>query len=185
MRAMFAATLVLLGLVSSVAHAGDQASPVQYTRDSRATLVQKNVNGERWAITYEIESGHVTGNVLLPDGGTTFLDCDRVEVNDDVGTFSCYAADGCGASCGEDAWEFLTRTELPLSFFFPPAADAFCCQIPLPGDVTTCVAQGPSPQACVTVGNGTFFEDSTCVRTSEPCPGGIPGCFLGTCQPLP
>ncbi len=187
MRTMLGTTLVLLGLACGVARAGDSSS-VQYTRDGVATLVQKDLNGERWAITYTIETGHVTGNVLRDNGSATFLDCDRTEArNDGTGVFSCYSAERCGGTCGPDAWAFLTETELPLSFFFPPASDAFCCEITLPNDATTCFAQGPSPQACVTVGSGRFFSESTCERSSKACPLEVPleNCFIGSCTPLP
>lgn len=187
MRTIPGLTLVLVGLAFGFARAGD-SSPVQYTRDGRATLVQRDVNGERWAITYTLETGQVTGNVLLEDGSTAFLDCDRTEVREGgIGVFSCYSAERCGAKCGPDAWTFLAQTELPLSFFLPPAAASFCCQISLPDDATTCFAQGPSPQACVTVGSGRFFPESRCALTSEPCPPGTPleNCFIGSCAPLP
>lgn len=98
-------------------------SGVQWTRDREATLVSKDVGSERWAITYRLADGQVTGNVFRSDGGpSSFLDCDRTSVTDTDATFDCYGADACGAApCPESEYTLIaTDIVLPLSFFFPP-----------------------------------------------------------------
>lgn len=98
-------------------------SGVQWTRDRDATLVSKDVGAERWAITYRLADGRVTGNVFRTDGGQpSFIDCNRTSVNDTDATFDCYGADACGAApCPTSQYTLIaTGISLPLSFFFPP-----------------------------------------------------------------
>lgn len=81
---------------------------------------------ERWAITYRLGDGHVTGIVFRTDGGpSSFLDCDRTSVTDTDATFDCYGADACGAApCPESQYTLIASDiSLPLSFFFPPGTD--------------------------------------------------------------
>lgn len=114
--------LAVFALVVAPAVAGAQ-SGVQWTRDRDATLVSKDVGAERWAITYRLADGHVTGNVFRTDGGpASFLDCDRTSVTDTDATFDCYGADACGAApCPESQYTLIrTGISLPISFFFPP-----------------------------------------------------------------
>ena len=98
-------------------------SGVQWTRDRDATLVSKDVNAERWAITYRLSDGRVTGNVFRTDGGPpAFLDCERTSVNDTEATFDCFGADACAeAPCPRSQYSLIaTGISLPISFFFPP-----------------------------------------------------------------
>ncbi len=114
--------LAVLALVVAPSLAGAD-SGVQWTRDRQATLVSKDVGAERWAITYRLGDGHVTGNVFRTDGGpSSFLDCDRTSVTDTDATFDCYGADACGAApCPESQYTLIAADiSLPLSFFFPP-----------------------------------------------------------------
>lgn len=114
--------LSVLALVIAPALAGAQTG-VQWTRDREATLVSKDVGAERWAITYRLADGHVTGNVFRSDGGpSSFLDCNRTSATDVDATFDCYGADACGAApCPESQYTLIaTDISLPLSFFFPP-----------------------------------------------------------------
>jgi hypothetical protein len=118
MRALFAD----LALVVAPAVAGAQ-SGVQWTRDRAATLVSKDVGSERWAITYRLDDGHVTGNVFRTDGGpASFIDCDRTSVTDTDATFDCYGADACEAApCPESQYTLIrSGISLPIAFFFPP-----------------------------------------------------------------
>lgn len=100
---------------------GDQGAGVQYTLDGDATLVSKDVGSERWAITYRLSDGRVSGNVFQSNGGEpSFLTCDRIATEDGVGTFRCYGADRCTSPrCPEDQYSEVGTAELPLSFFFP------------------------------------------------------------------
>src|SRR5690606_22355620 len=73
---------VLLALILVPALAEAQ-SGVQWTRERDATLVSKDVGPERWAITYRLSDGRVTGNVFRTDGGpTSFLDCTQTSLVD-------------------------------------------------------------------------------------------------------
>lgn len=83
------------------------------TDDGRRTLVNKDVNGERWAITYDRDRRAVTGNVLLPAGGATFIDCAIVQVAGDTLTLACRIADGAG-------WRDVGPVTLPTSFLEIP-----------------------------------------------------------------
>jgi len=79
------------------------------TQDGTRTLVNKDVNGERWAITYDPARASVTGNVLLPSGGVAFIDCG---VGSTIGgqiSLSCYEGK-------VDHWEYLAAVQLPESF---------------------------------------------------------------------
>lgn len=118
MRTLLAVLTLMLTPSLVVAESG-----VQWTRDRQATLVSKDVGAERWAITYRLADGHVTGNVFRTDGGpASFLDCDRTSVTDTDATFDCYGADACEAApCPESQYTLIeTGIVLPLSFFFPP-----------------------------------------------------------------
>jgi len=78
-------------------------------------------------ITYDIETGGVTGNVLGDDGSVTFLDCDRSDLVEGEGIFLCYASGGCStgvdsgfAECtDEHRYGFVAEAKLPITFFFP------------------------------------------------------------------
>jgi hypothetical protein len=114
--------LVVLALLVAPSLAGAQ-SGVQWTRDRDATLVNKNVEAERWAITYRVADGRVTGNVFRTDGGPpAFLDCARTSVTDTDATFDCFGADACaGTPCPSSQYTLIASgIVLPLSFFFPP-----------------------------------------------------------------
>jgi len=96
---------------------------VQWTRDRDATLINKDVGTERWAITYRLSDGRVTGNVFRSDGGPpAFLDCNRTSATDTDATFDCFGADACAAApCPTSQYTLIqSGISLPLSFFFPP-----------------------------------------------------------------
>jgi hypothetical protein len=114
--------LTVFALLVAPALAAAQ-SGVQWTRQRDATLVSKDVASERWAITYRLSDGHVTGNVFRTDGGPpAFLDCDRTSVTDTDVMFDCFGADACGAApCPTSQYTLISSgISLPLSFFFPP-----------------------------------------------------------------
>jgi hypothetical protein len=145
MRTLLA--VIVLLFAPALAHA---QSGVQWTRDRDATLVSKDVGSERWAITYRLSDGHVTGNVFRTDGGpASFLDCPRTSVNDTDATFDCYGAAACAAApCPESQYSLIaTDVTLPLSFFFPPG-DA-------PGDGTVADLLGTWRFTVDTAGGGT------------------------------
>jgi len=114
--------LVLLAVLVAPTLAHAQAG-VQWTRERDATLISKDVNAERWAITYRLSDGRVTGNVFRTDGGpASFLDCPRTGIDDVNAIFDCYGADACSqAPCPESQYSLIaTGISLPIAFFFPP-----------------------------------------------------------------
>lgn len=188
--------LITCLLVAGSTAFAQSRSPVQYSRDGEDTIVQKDVNGERWAITYEIDDGDTIGNVLKPDGTSTFLDCKRLSVEGGIGRFACYTANGCEQGrCGSEAWTFLVETEIPLAFFFPgnqpqpgPScrgtgescdSDSQCCSgLECEDDATrsgVCLVDdgntGP-PSQCAGLG-AACASDSNCCRGLECEDGGI------------
>lgn len=131
------AALVLLGCALALALAVPRAaraqgaeSGVQITPDGQRTLVSKDVGGQRWAITRDLQDGTVTGNVFEPGGGpASFVWCappagPAPAPGADV-TLSCYGAVPCEAApCTADAWTFIADVALPAAFFAPPGSDA-------------------------------------------------------------
>lgn len=98
-------------------------SGVQWTRDRDATLISKDVGAERWAITYRLSDGRLTGNVFRSDGGpSSFLDCPRTSTDGTSATFTCYGASACGgAPCPTSQYTLIASgVSLPLTFLFPP-----------------------------------------------------------------
>jgi hypothetical protein len=102
-------------------------SGVQVTPDGKRNLISKDVGDQRWAITYDLTDGTVTGNVFFPAGGAAaFVWCERaaeqpgaIEV-----ALSCYGADACvAAPCVATQWTFIATVTLPTAFFAPPAAN--------------------------------------------------------------
>jgi hypothetical protein len=114
------AVLALILVTLSAAHAGAADPPrgVQFSEDGRFTFVNKDVGGERFAITRE-QNGTVTGNVFFEDcRRPKFIVCAPTDVAD---ALSCAVANACEAQpCGfTDA--FVTNVTLPADFFQVPA----------------------------------------------------------------
>lgn len=101
-------------------------SGVQVTPDGKRNLVSKDVGDQRWAITYDLADGTVTGNVFFPAGGApTFVWCERSadQPSDVEVALSCYGADPClAAPCAREQWSFISAVTLPAAFFAPPPA---------------------------------------------------------------
>jgi hypothetical protein len=88
--------VVLLGAVIAAvtARAAERESGIQRSPDRKRTLVSKDVEGQRYAITLNSEDFSVTGNVFFTDGGPPkFIGCTRVSGDD----FACSVADGCAS----------------------------------------------------------------------------------------
>jgi len=122
-----ALSLAALGAVADVAPADvagvlglGRGSGIQVTPDEERTLISKEVDGARWAITRNADDGSVTGNVYFPDGGDPlFLYCEETDATDDEVTLSCSGADGCvTAPCG--GFSAIGEVVLPLEFFALP-----------------------------------------------------------------
>jgi len=100
-----------------------RGSGIQVTPDEKRTLISKEVEGARWAITRNADDGSVTGNVYFPDGrDPLFLYCEETDATEDDVTLSCSGADGCvAAPCG--GFSFLSEVMLPLDFFALPTPE--------------------------------------------------------------
>ena len=92
---------------------------VQLVPDATQRLVSKDVGDERWAITLDVESGIVTGNVYRKDGGDPqYVWCVPQDGSKDPMRLRCHGTGGC------DGWVDLGDVELPASFFRPSACEA-------------------------------------------------------------
>ena len=116
--------LVLLALLWAASLAG--AAGVQITPDSKRTLVNSDLQGERWAITCE-EDGTITGNVYRSAGEPAFVWCDPQSDDGNPDAYarlyvlSCYGADRCPQHPGgPDQWSFIADVTLAGSFCLPP-----------------------------------------------------------------
>lgn len=101
-------------------------SGVQTTPERRAVLVNKDLGGERWVISFDLAEQTVTGNVFFPDGrDPAFVWCDPAGVASGELRLTCYGADRCTSSpCLASAWTPLGGTSVPASFFEPPGTPA-------------------------------------------------------------
>jgi hypothetical protein len=101
------------------ADAAGRGSGIQVTPDGKRTLISKEVQGARWAITRNADDGTVTGNVYVPGGDPVFLYCEQKDVNEERLTLSCSGAEGCvAAPCG--GFSFIDEVSLPPNFFTLP-----------------------------------------------------------------
>jgi hypothetical protein len=116
--------LILLCLPSEVPA---QPRTLQMTAEGDRMLINKDVGSERWAITYDLESNTVTGNVYFESGvPPAFFDCTNTTPTDPgTVTLACFISNpGCGASvpttesCPQDGeWQTVKAQQLPRSFF--------------------------------------------------------------------
>lgn len=117
--AVAAAVAATTGLTAVEARA--QGSGIQLTPDSARYLISKDVGAERWAISYNVEDGTVTGNVFKTDGSPpSFIWCDITSETpapnpaDNQYLLDCYGADACPqAPCSDSAWT-LIASGLPI-----------------------------------------------------------------------
>ncbi|MDG2306900.1 MAG: hypothetical protein P8R42_20095 [Candidatus Binatia bacterium] len=151
--------------------------------------MQKTVEGNEWTITYEIATGHVTGNVRGNDF-SAFVECDRLRVDREEGLeeFECHWAEGCRqAPCVEDPWQPVGEVQLPLSFFFPPEPEpgdeplGGCCDF---GPGGPCFPIDFSPSGCIGAGGTARGGTCTVLGPMEDCPPGLESefCFVGECR---
>ncbi|MFM8412621.1 MAG: alpha/beta hydrolase-fold protein [Alphaproteobacteria bacterium] len=124
-RATTLAWLLALGLVAAPASGRESG----FQADGDVALVNKDVNGARWAITYDRPNARITGNVFPFDGGPpSFVVCDVRSV-DLAGELSadCSGAGGCTACPCGPGWTRIGTVTLPASFFEdcgpPPAPE--------------------------------------------------------------
>ncbi len=105
-------------------------SPVRMTPDGTAILVNKDVNGARWAIALDLERASVTGNVFVGDTEEKFFWCGIIDSTGDPADLAtqtldmhCFTADPCtdvaGCLAGFGEWHSIGEIQLPGSFFLP------------------------------------------------------------------
>jgi hypothetical protein len=92
---------------------------ILHSADGRQILVNKDVNGARWAISKNLDTGTLTGNVFT--GSTpSFVFCDPLGGDR-------YRCSGSGPCAGPDAceseWTPIADVLLPCSFFGADACD--------------------------------------------------------------
>jgi hypothetical protein len=126
MKRLLVAALSVLVLATSAS----AKSPVRFTPDGTAILVNKDVGNERWAISLDAERASVTGNVLVGDSVAKFLWCgitDAIGDENDLASLTlvmhCFYGDPCAdlTSCksGFDGWHSVGEVRVPGSFFLP------------------------------------------------------------------
>ncbi|MFM7140611.1 MAG: hypothetical protein ACKO2K_01660 [Alphaproteobacteria bacterium] len=132
-RLVAAALLATAGAVALLAtgeaSAQARASGTQMTPDSRRYLINKDVGGERWAISYNLQDRTVTGNVFQADGSApSFVWCtiaSHVPAGDPAANqylLDCWGAPQCEAApCSDDDWKVIQQG-IPIggSFLLPP-----------------------------------------------------------------
>jgi hypothetical protein len=122
-RGALALSVVGLLAAADVAFGSDSA---QFSPECDKILVNKAVGAEQWAITLDIGSRDVLGNVFRTDGGpASFLSCDFQGSEDGVATYDCIGAQGCvfPPFCGGEQWTTIATVEVPESFFLPEGLD--------------------------------------------------------------
>lgn len=132
------------------------ASPSTVTPDRMAVLVSKDINGQRWAISRDVATGVVSGNVFDPAGGDpSFVWCDQTGETLTKFQYACYGTGPCTVADCAESWVFLTNVPLAKSFF--AAGDPV---IPTPTPVPTrtpAPTRTPQPARCSTNGPLTDF----------------------------
>ncbi|HEY8514552.1 MAG TPA: hypothetical protein VIS07_03455 [Candidatus Binatia bacterium] len=127
-RIAAAAAVAVLVLALAPQAEAQRESGIQLSPESNRYFISKDVNNERWAITYNLDDKTVTGNVFPLDGGApTFLTCDITRVEQapnpaDAQYFlSCRAAGPCAeAPCGPGQWsDPVDVGPIPGSFLLP------------------------------------------------------------------
>ncbi len=146
-------------------------SGVQLTPDDLRALISKDVGGERWAITRNLDDLTVTGNVFFPEGGEPlFLWCEQTATDGVDLTLDCFGSDACSPTACP-AFEFIAEVALPSSFFATIEADA-----PSPT---------PEPQA-TPAGGGEPQPTATPEPSVEPTPAQTPAATPApTAEPTP
>jgi hypothetical protein len=135
-RWALALSLLALALTAEVAAAADSA---QFSPDCGEILVNKRVGEEQWAITYDISSQDVAGNVFRTDGGNAaFLACQFQDEDGADLIYDCIGSEGCvfPPFCGGEQWTTVAEgIRVPLTFFLPegltelPAPDEVCIDV--------------------------------------------------------
>ena len=120
------AAAALLAGSAGIARAGDSA---QFSPNYNRILVNKQVGVEQWAITYDIATRDVLGNVFKTDGSpASFLSCSFQGEEDGTLSYECLGAEGCDFPakefCGGDQWSLIGDVEVDETFFFPAGIES-------------------------------------------------------------
>jgi hypothetical protein len=170
---------MLTGL-AGFAGAQERQSGIQLTPDSARYLISKDVGGQRWAITYNLDDKTVTGNVFPLDGGPPqFLWCNQTGQTLDPNpansqfTFQCSIAAPCAQAPCVNAWAPITDpVTVPGSFLFPPGTQSAFSGNVQPIFNVNCatsvachVAGGAGP---VNLSQGAAYNNIVFVTSSDP-----------------
>lgn len=120
-----ALALSVMGLIA-VAHASFASDSAQFSPECDKILVNKAVGAEQWAITLDVGTRNVLGNVFRTDGGpASFLSCVFRGAEDGMATYECSGSQGCvfPPFCGGNQWTPIATVEVPESFFLPEGLD--------------------------------------------------------------
>lgn len=116
-----AVVLLLVGAAPGRAQSGFRP-----TIEGGRNLISRDVAGERWAITENLDDGTLTGNVFSPDGGPpAFVQCEPTSVvenpdpSETLYTYDCYGSATCTTQGCPD-WAFIASVTLAGSFFEAP-----------------------------------------------------------------
>jgi hypothetical protein len=121
---LLASTAVVLALAAPAL----AKSPVRFTPDGTAILVNKDVGNQRWTVTLDAERATVTGNVSIGDRvsfiwcGITDATGDEHDLANQTLIMHCFDGDPCAdlASCaGFEGWHSIGEVRLSGSFFLP------------------------------------------------------------------
>ncbi|MBU6283351.1 hypothetical protein KGQ64_13995, partial [bacterium] len=90
-----------------------------FQADRGYALVSKDVNGARWAMTWDARDARITGNVFPFDGGPpSFVVCDVRAIDREGGlTAECRGADACSTCPCDARWTSIGSVDVPASFF--------------------------------------------------------------------
>lgn len=135
------AVLVVLACVLTPADAVQAQRNVQLTPDQTLQVVNKQVGEERWAITRDLGTGVVTGNVYQEGGDPQYLWCWPQSTESDPLRLRCQATSGCGK------WTDLGEVEIAASFFEPTACETTTTQDEISSAGSGVVAQDGSTQS--------------------------------------
>ncbi|MFM7142962.1 MAG: hypothetical protein ACKO2K_13725 [Alphaproteobacteria bacterium] len=117
--ALVLAALIALGTTAAPTTASARESGFQVSELEDYAMVSKDVNGERWAMTYDLFDGTITGNVFPTDGGAPkFVVCEVLD-EDAAGniTADCKGADACTSCPCTKGWTAIGEVTLPGTFF--------------------------------------------------------------------
>lgn len=117
-----AVVMVISGSAAAAAPTG-----VQWTPDGLQILVNKDVNDERWSITWNLADVSATGNVFFADDRVpAFIWCEKRDSAFAAGEltlqYRCSGSDAASGGFNFADWTVISDSVfLPVSFFIPPA----------------------------------------------------------------